>query len=114
MDGRYVEDTTESEFMGQPFHGKGLVGYDNLKKKYVSTWIDNAGTGVMTGEGTYDASRKTWNYTSESPDVMTGKYIKTRAVEKIVDNDHWTMQMYQPGPDGREFVGLEIHYTRVR
>lgn len=114
MDGRFVEDTTESEVMGQPFHGKGLVGYDNLKKKYVSTWIDNMSTGVMTGQGTYDAAHKTWNFTTEQPNFASGTYSKARSVEKFTDNDHFVMQMFGPGPDGKEMMGMEIEYTRMK
>ncbi len=112
LDGRYVEDVTEGEAMGQPFHGKGLVGYDNLKKKYVSTWIDTMSTGVMTGEGAYDAAKKTWTYTTSIPDVMAGEYTKGRSIERFVDNDHWVMQSFTPDPNGDEFLSMEIHYTR--
>src|SRR5262245_30131146 len=37
MDGRYLKETSKGMFQGQPFTGEGTVGYDNLKKKYVST-----------------------------------------------------------------------------
>ncbi len=33
--------------MGMPFEGMGIDGYDNLAKQYVSTWVDNMGTGIM-------------------------------------------------------------------
>jgi hypothetical protein len=112
MDGRYIEDTTDGEMMGQAFHGQGLVGYDNLKKKYMLTWIDNAGTGVTTGEGTYDAAKKTWSYTTTQPDVMAGKYVKGRITERFIDNDHAVWQSFGPDADGNEFMGMEIHYTR--
>jgi hypothetical protein len=112
LDGRYIADTTQGEAMGQPFHGRGIVGYDNLKKKYVSTWIDNMGTGVMVGEGTYDAARKTWSYTTQQPDLMTGTYVQGRAIEKCIDDDHWVLQSFGPDANGVEFLGMEIHYTR--
>ena len=47
-----------------PFEGMGIVGYDNLLKKFVSVWIDNMGTGLMPGTGTYDAATKTYTYTT--------------------------------------------------
>lgn len=114
LGGRYLEDHTRGTFMGQPFEGQGITGYDNLKKKYCGTWVDNFGTGIMPLEGTYDASTKTFTYASESPDVMTGKYTKSRMVDKITDNDHWTMQMFGNGPDGKEMMMMEIDYTRAK
>jgi hypothetical protein len=114
MDGRYLEDRTEGTANGKPFHGLGHSGYDNLKKKYVGTWIDNMGTGIGTYEGTYDAATKTFTYTSDMPDPMQGKYVKTRTTEKIVDKDHWIMSTFSPGKDGKEFMCMEIDYTRAK
>ena len=28
------------------FKGMGVEGYDNVKKKFVASWIDNMGTGI--------------------------------------------------------------------
>lgn len=114
MDGRYMVEDHLGTVMGQPFHGHGATGYDNLKKKYVSVWLDNMGTGIMYGEGTYDEKTKTFSSKSESPDVVSGKYVPTRGVEKIVDNDHWVMEMYGPDKTGKEFKTMEIRFTRAK
>jgi len=90
----------------------GLSGYDNLTHKYTGMWIDNMGTGVMTSEGTYDPKTRTFHYTSRSPDVIHGKYVDARVIEKVIDNDHWTMEMYTPGPDGKEYMSMVIEYSR--
>ena len=47
------------------FKGHGMEGYDNVKKKFVGTWMDNMGTGIMMSEGDYDPATKTFTYTSE-------------------------------------------------
>jgi hypothetical protein len=114
FDGRYMEETVQGKFGEMPFHGRGITGYDNLKKKYFSTWIDSFGTGIMVTEGTYDAGTKTFSFAGDMPDLMAGKYSKGRIVCKTVDNDHWTMQMFQTGPDGKEAMSMEIHYTRAK
>jgi hypothetical protein len=114
FDGRFIEDNVTGTFMGQPFQGKGICGYDNIKKKYVSSWVDNMGTGVYYHEGTWDPAAKTFTFTGEGPDVLTGKYVKGRSVEKMVDADHWTIQGFHPGPDGKEFMCMEIQLTRAK
>ncbi|MBL8856980.1 MAG: DUF1579 domain-containing protein [Planctomycetes bacterium] len=114
MDGRFLEDHTQGEFQGMPFVGLGHLGYDNMKKKYVGTWMDNMGTAIMTMEGTYDAKTKTFNYTGEMPDVMAGVSKKNRTTEKIVDKDNWVMSSYATGPDGKEYLAMEITYTRAK
>lgn len=114
MDGRFVQEDATGTFMDMPFKGCGLIGYDNLKKKYVTSWVDNMSTGIMTGESTYDASSKSFNGVSECPDVMAGSYVRSRSVEKWTDNDHFTTQAFGAGPDGKEFMKMEIAYTRQK
>ncbi|NOT32488.1 MAG: DUF1579 domain-containing protein [Planctomycetes bacterium] len=113
MDGRFLKDTFTGEWMGKPFHGEGRMGFDNLKKKYVSTWLDDAGTGIYFSEGAFDAASKSFSFTGDSPDTDAGKYVKSRTTEKWTDNDHFTMQSFVPGPDGKERLSMEIAYARA-
>src|SRR5262249_20170156 len=73
------------------FKGMGLEGYDNAKKKFVSSWIDNIGTGIEFSEGTYDPATKTLTYTSEM-EPLPGMKSQTREVIKIADNNHMTLE----------------------
>ena len=115
MDGRYLEDHTQGSFMGMPFAGHGITGYDNMKKKFVSTWIDNMGTGIMMSEGTYDAATKTFTYMGEGPDVMTGKYKPMKGIEKMTGPDQWSMEMLNQTADGKGWWKMmEIVYTRKK
>jgi hypothetical protein len=114
MGGRYLVDHTKSTFDGMPFEGMSVVGYDNMKKKFVSNWIDNMGTGIMSGQGTYDKSTKTLNYEMMGPDVMSGKYEKMRSVEKLLSKDEWVAEMFRVLPDGKEIKSMEITYKRVK
>jgi len=114
FDGRYLVEDVEGSFMGMPFIGHGIAGYDNLKKKYCWVWIDNMGTGIMRAEGNYDPATKTFTFMYEYPDVMSGTYKKGRSVEKTIDKDHFLSESYATGPDGKEFKMMEMLYTRVQ
>src|SRR5947207_14762494 len=103
MDGRYViMDVTGKMEMPGPdgkkkemtFKGQGTEGYDNVKKKFVGTWIDSMGTGVMMSEGDYDPATKTFTYTGEI-EVMPGMKQKIREVVKLTDNDHMDFEWYE-------------------
>jgi len=57
MEGRYVSGDYTGKFkmpgadgkmQEMNFHGMSMDGYDNVKKKFVSGWVDNMGTGIMT------------------------------------------------------------------
>src|SRR5581483_8176078 len=60
LGGRYLQLNYSGEMdMGNgkvPFHGMGLAGYDNAKKKFVNIWIDEMSTSVMHTEGTKDGN----------------------------------------------------------
>jgi hypothetical protein len=109
---RWVEMQYEGTFMGQPFSGIGYTGYDNVTKKYVGTWMDTASTGVMTSSGSM--AGKVMNSTASMSDPTTGKTSKAWSKVTIADNDHYTMEMSAPGPDGKPVKVMEIQYSRKK
>jgi hypothetical protein len=111
---RFLLDKVKGSFGGMPFEGMGTTGYDNHRKKFVFTWIDNMGTGVMVGEGDYDPQTKTWTYQVNSTDPITGKPAVSRGTERIVDGNTWVMQSFNTGPSGKEFKAMEITYKRKK
>lgn len=112
LDGHFLEERFDATWMGEPFHGLGHAGYDNLKKKYLLVWLDDRATGALSCEGDYDAASKTFTYVCAMPDVRAGRYARGRIVERIVDDAHFTMQMYGPGPDGSEVLVMQCDYRK--
>jgi hypothetical protein len=100
----------DGKMMDMQFNGMAIEGYDNVKKKFVSSWIDNMGTGIMNSEGDYDAATKTLTYTSEY-EPMPGMKTKVRQVIKFSDADHHRMDFYEDR-GGTEVKTMEIFYTR--
>ncbi|MBA3832068.1 MAG: DUF1579 domain-containing protein [Chthoniobacterales bacterium] len=121
FDGRYslMNVTGKMEMPGADgkmksmlFKGMSVDGYDNVKQKFVSSWIDNMGTGIMMSEGTYDPGTKTFTYQAEE-EMMPGMKTKVREVVKIVDKDHHTFEFYEDR-GGQETKTMEIDYTRQK
>ena len=110
LDGRYLEQRFKGTFMGAPFEGLGYTGYDNVKKRYWSTWIDNMSTGIMTSTGSADGA--TWTFSGTMPDPMTGKEMQSDSKIIVQDADHHVMEMWGPGPDGKMYKNMEIAYAR--
>jgi hypothetical protein len=94
------------------FKGMGLEGYDNVKKKFVASWIDNMGTGIEFSEGTYDAATKTFTYTSEM-EAIPGMKTQIREVIKVADNNHMMLEWYE-NQGGQEKKTMEINYTKKK
>lgn len=109
---RFLEMRYEGQFMGQPFTGIGYTGYDNVKKKYIGSWMDSMSTAMMTSLGDSDAAGKVMNFNITGDDPMTGKPMKMKEKLTVTDNDHHTMEMWGPAPDGKMFKMMEMSYTR--
>lgn len=111
MGGFWVVVDHQSEMMGQPYHGHGMRGYDALKKKYVSTWTDSMSGGLMLFEGTYDEATKTFTMFADAPG-FDGKPARWKGVHVLKGADQSVFTLSAPGPDGKDFVCMEITYTR--
>lgn len=114
MDGRIIEERFTGTFEGMPFTGLGYTGYDNVKKEYWGTWMDNMGTGVMRSTGSTSDGGKSWKFTSTSTDPMAGKEVPGESVVTVTDKDHHTMEMWGPAPDGKMFKMMEVAYSRKK
>ncbi|PBQ31111.1 hypothetical protein CNR22_04810 [Sphingobacteriaceae bacterium] len=111
MEGRYQETTYKGKMMGMDFEGKEIMAYDNAKKKFISTFIDNTTTGLMYMEGTYDEASNTINFTGDITDPATGKKMDYRQELKFIDDKNQLLSAYDK-KDGKEFKSMEIKLTR--
>ena len=120
MGGRYfVMDVTgkmqmpgaDGKMQDMDFKGMAVEGYDNVKKKFVSSWIDNMGTGITYSEGTYDPATKSFTFNMEMEPVP-GMKSQVREALKITDKDHMLLEWYE-NQGGQERKTMEIAYTRA-
>lgn len=114
LDGRYQQSVAKGEFDGMPFQGMSTLGYDNHKKVFISSWVDNMGTGLVTLQGPWDEASKTMTLKGTMVDPATGRDCNVRETFRIIDNEHQVMEMFCEGPDGKEFKTMEIKYTRKK
>jgi len=95
---RYVMQTYDGTMMGKPFKGGGLIGYDNMKKKYTMLWVDEMSTQMMMSEGTMDESAKTITTSGTFDCPMDGAKHTMRQVVTLSDADLLSLQ---PDADAR-------------
>ena len=119
MDGRYfVLDTAAKMEMPGPdgqmhpvdFKGMELDGYDNVKGKFFSTWVDNTGTSLLMAEGSYDPASKTFTYHLEE-EMAPGVKTKVRETLRVIDKDHHVFEWHEDR-GGKEEKTMEVTYTR--
>jgi len=112
MGGRFVEERVTSETPAGLFEARGLMGYDNHKQRYVSTWYDNMSTTVHSHEGYWDDGSKTLEFIGEAPDVLTGETKKVRVVLERLGRDVFTAREWAYEDDGSRWLRFAAEYRR--
>ncbi len=111
MNGLFQKSTHTGMMMGMEFNGEGLVGFDNVKKVFNSTWIDNMTSSISVMNGTLSNDNKTLTMNGTMTDAMTGKDLDIKQVLTLLDKDKHIFEMFMV-MDGKEIKTMEITYTR--
>ena len=112
LQGRYVQQEFTGEFMGKPFRGIGFTGYDNVREKYRSVWMDDMSTSMVTSEGDAEGAGKVIQFAGSYACAMTGEKNKQiTQVYRVVSRDKHVFEMHDP-TRGDKSKTMEITYTR--
>lgn len=111
LGGRYLVSHFHSTYMGQPFQGMSIDGYDNGTQKFFNIWFDEMGTGYFLSEGTASADGKVYTYTGTMN--MGPMAIPTRSEYTYPDKDTIKFVMWQ-SMGGQEAKSMEVVYKRAK
>ena len=114
LDGRFIQEEFAGKLLDKPYNGKGTIGYDRAKRKFVTTWIDSMSTALHLSYGSYDESTKTWTFKAEEDCPITGKRVKTRDTLRVVSADEQQLEMFRQMGDEKEMRMMEINLTRKK
>lgn len=116
LGGRFLQAkaTGEATKDWPAFEGLGLTGYDNVKKQYTSSWMDNMSTGTMTATASFDDKSKTFSENGTYSCPMEKGEKKYRSVWKIKGKDAYQYVSYMQDATGKEFKAIEIDYKRTK
>jgi Protein of unknown function (DUF1579) len=114
LGGRYLVSHHTGSFMGMPFEGQAIAGYDNVSKKYVENWVDNMGTGILNLSGTCDEGCKVLTETGEMVDPATGTKGQYKAVTTFVDANNFRYEAFYVDASGHSAKVMEMRATRKK
>lgn len=100
--GLWLKSTVQSTFMGQPFQGISLVGYDPKAKHYVNVWADSMAPIATVSHMAHDPKTRTWSSKLVSGHGPARSSLVWKDADTIVETS------YAAGPDGKETVAMEI------
>jgi Protein of unknown function (DUF1579) len=110
MGGRFIEEEFSGTLPMGPFHGLGLLGFNNGTKEYEHVWLDDMGTGMMTTKGEVKGDVVTFRGEGFCP--MTNGPRATRfEVRKLTDSER-TLTFFAQDEGKPEFKTMELHYKR--
>lgn len=111
MGGRYQVSSHSGMVWGMQMEGMNIVGYDNAKQEFISVWIDNMGTGIMTASGQFDQNTNTVHLKGSMVDPLTKQEMQIRMTVKFESDDKHVFEMLTDY-EGQEFKMMETVYTR--
>ena len=112
LGGNWIQEEHSGSMMGMPYLGMGMMGYDNYKNLYVSTWYSNMGTELlqMSGARNPETGVITMYGKMDEPQLSvhgrTVKYVMTPN-----DQDHFTFAIIDLHA-GDNYKVIEMTYTR--
>ena len=98
LGGRFVREEIEGEMMGMPMRSIAFYGYDNFRRMYTLTEMDNLATATQVAQGSLNQAGDVITYFGTMDEPMTGERGKTaKFVMRLV------------GPDTRVFEIHDLH-----
>lgn len=113
LNGRFLLEESSGDMMGMPYKSMTFLGFDNYKKKYVVSYLDNIGTAMYTGEGKFDPSNKVMTLFGKMDDcVMEERDKPVKYVTRIISKDKIVFEIYDEVGSPNEYKAVEMTYTR--
>lgn len=112
LGGRYLEQIYKGMAMGMPFEGIGYTGYDNVQKRYVGTWMDTFGTGLMTSLGVGNPTDERIDCVAEAIEPSGQKRV-FETIVRIQNHGRHSYEMWTKGPTGKRHRTMIVEYERA-
>jgi hypothetical protein len=111
MAGGWLIEDVKSAFMGAPFEGHGVFGWDAKQGTYVSVWVDSMEPKLTQHESTWDEARQAFVTEPQMHDMGSGP-TRMHNVLQILGDDAMLFTLTPDQPDAKPV--LTIRYTRKR
>ncbi len=112
LGGRVLTQEFEGTSAMGEFHGRGQTGYDNVDKRFWSTWMDDMSTGIMMMHSAPGDTSMTMTGTVTDP--VTKKPMTMRTTLTVESADQHTFTMFTTKDASPEFKSGVIVYTRKK
>ena len=112
LGGRYLEQIYKGTAMQMPFEGIGYTGYDNVQKRYVGTWMDTMGTGLMNSVSVGNPTDERIDFVAEAIEP-SGAKRSFETIVRVQNHGRHSYEMWTTGPNGKKFRTMIVEYERA-
>ena len=108
LGGFWVVGNSQGTMMNKPFMGMMTLGFDDSKKQYIGTWVDNCTGKLWNYTGKKEGNTLTLESEGECP-MNPGKQTSFKDVVELKSPDHRVMTSYMLGEKGEWVKMMTIH-----
>ena len=109
--GLWLESHLKADMGGQPFEGRGFMGYQEAGKQCTGTWIDSMSKHLMTQKGSLDATGKKLTMKT-TVETQSGAIKPARLETEILNDKSFEFRMFILGGE-KDFLSMKILYTKI-
>jgi hypothetical protein len=112
LDGKFLQQEYKSTVNGRPFTVLQMLGYDTTNQQFIEVYFNSLETAPMHNVGTLSDDGKVITHLGEHLDMATQKLVKLRTVYTFTDKDHFLLEWFQTGADGKEDKVVTLTHIR--
>ncbi|MBL8840027.1 MAG: DUF1579 domain-containing protein [Planctomycetes bacterium] len=115
IEGRFLQQELKGQLMGKPYEGFGLIGHDNFKQAFVSTWVDNFNTYKLDSEGRLGQDGKTLIFYGTLDEYLTGENDKpVKYVYRWKSADQFSFEIHDLAIGEANTCVVTMDYRRAK
>lgn len=113
MGGRFIVEHNHGGYLGEPYSGLRIYGYNNGTKHYEGVWTWTGSTAIMPLVGDSKDGGRTIQYAATSYDDSSGQLRRMNVTLQMLDTDHFQVELRSTMPDGSPGPRLVSLYSRT-
>jgi hypothetical protein len=111
--GRWLKAESTGTMMGRPSQAFMLLGYDNFKQSYVTTWVSSIDTAMTHSEGDVDPGGQALISYGTLDEYLTGEHDKmVKYVWRFVTKDRLVLEVHDLPIGEKNTKVVEFTYNR--
>src|SRR5262245_11053644 len=112
LNGHFVRQEYDAPMGDVVFSTWQFVGYDPVRKRFTILKMDSLDDAMLYADGELSPDGRVLTFVGQRSDMMTRTTGRLRQVLTLTDPDHFTLEWWLTGSNGREMKTVSMVHTR--